>query len=143
MGAASKGSHPMMCLDTTFIIDFLRNVPTAVDAAQDFENEHLMTTEINVYKILVGLYRYENKERMQSEKLKLQELLDRLTVFTLDRVAVDKSARISAELSVKGEGIEPPDVLIAGIMLANGCTNIITRNTDHFKRIRGINVKSY
>ncbi|MBI4148398.1 type II toxin-antitoxin system VapC family toxin [Candidatus Woesearchaeota archaeon] len=133
----------MICLDTSFIIDLLRNNREAVVAAQELENEHFITTEINVYELLVGLYKNENHERVRVEREALSELLDRLSVFTLDRRASDQSARISAELSRKGQRVDPPDVLISGIMLANGCSEIITRNTEHFERISSLLVRAY
>jgi len=48
---------------------------------------------------------------------------------------------------LKGIGIsqklDDNDILIAGIMLANGITKIITKNVNHFERIKEIKIIEY
>ena len=41
----------MICLDSTFIIDFLRNDPKAIKKAEEIKNEVIVTTSINVFEV--------------------------------------------------------------------------------------------
>ena len=52
------------------------------------------------------------------------------------------SATIQADLRKKGNEIGHTDTLIAGIAIANGL-QLITNNTDHFKRIKGIDIDNW
>ena len=46
----------MIGIDTTFIIDFLRGDTAAISKAAEIKAQNLVTTQINVYEVLVGLY---------------------------------------------------------------------------------------
>jgi len=131
----------MIGLDTDFIIDFLRNKKEAVDLADNFRNEMIATTQINFFEILTGLYRKEAL-RIREEKSTM-DFFNNLNVLDLDRNGTVKSAEIAGNLMLKGSMIEPNDCLIAGILLANGCNTIITRNIRHYSKIKGLKIQSY
>lgn len=52
------------------------------------------------------------------------------------------AASIQADLRKKGEEIGHTDTLIAGIAMANEM-QLITNNTDHFKRIKGLEIDNW
>ena len=131
----------MKALDSTFIIDFLRNDAKAIKKATEIQQELIVTTAINHFEVLLGIHlSKENKERrLQS----FEEFMENIAIYPLDTKASKKASEVAATLIKSGKTIEELDYLIAGILLNNSCTTIITRNTDHFKRIEGINVESY
>ena len=53
-----------------------------------------------------------------------------------------RAAEIVAESQKKGKALAATDALIAGVMLSNGCTSIVTRDSD-FQRSAGMKVISY
>ena len=128
----------MKLLDTTFLIDILKGKPetTAILHGQD----PLLTTQINMYEIITGLF---FKNLPPSKILQVRELFEDVRVLPLDERAIVKAAEICAELMKKGEMIEDCDCLIAGIALSNGVSAIVTKNIKHFERIKGIKVERY
>ena len=57
--------------------------------------------------------------------------------------AVKKAAEISGTLDQEGNGVDPFDSLIAGIALAHGVESLVTRNTSHFNRIKGLTTETH
>ena len=45
----------MICLDSDFIIDYLRGKKEAVDIIEKF-GEEAVTTEINIFEVFYGIY---------------------------------------------------------------------------------------
>ena len=131
----------MICLDTSTLIDLLRNKKEAVQKIEK-SKEHVATTRINIFEILFGIFVKKDKEKQKfSERTK--SLIDKIKILELDEVSCIKSAKIKSELIMHGKEIETTDCLIAGIMLANDCEKIITRDKDHFDRIKEIKVEGY
>ncbi|MDG7000350.1 MAG: type II toxin-antitoxin system VapC family toxin, partial [Nitrososphaerota archaeon] len=60
----------------------------------------------------------------------------------LDVSSSDKAGKILADLAKEGGLIDFRDALIAGISVANSLL-IMTRNKDHFSRIKGLKVESW
>lgn len=133
----------MKCLDTTFIIDFLKGKKEAVAKASKLDKEgELFTTDINSFEVLYGIFK--NKNINQEKELRdAQNLLERLTVLPLQSKSTLRSAQIAGELTLQGLDINPPDCITAGICLANDINVIITRDKLHFSRIKGIKTDVY
>ncbi|MBI2523361.1 type II toxin-antitoxin system VapC family toxin [Candidatus Woesearchaeota archaeon] len=133
----------MILLDTSFLIDLLRQRKNAIDKAVELVNrDSLATTYVNIYEMLIGVY--SKKDANYEEKLKIIEnLTEKIDVLTLEKGSTIKSAKIGGELMLKGEIIGDTDNMIAGIALSNGIGTIITRDKDHFERIKGIKVEIY
>ena len=131
----------MICLDSTFIIDFMRNEEAAVKKAASFGSHILFTTQVNVFELLFG--ELSEKEVMRKRLLSLQSFLDRINILNLDRESAMKSAEIAANLSKKGRPIGHLDSIIAGIALTNGVNAILTRNVKDFSKIKELNVIAY
>lgn len=131
----------MKALDSTFIIDFLRNKKEALDKEQRLRNELLATTTVNYFEILLGiLLMKENKEKKQQV---FDAFMERLEIFPLHVQESQKAAAIAAHLIKNGKMIDELDYLISGILLSRGCLTIITNNEKHFKQIEGITVETY
>ena len=52
----------MICLDTSFIIDFLKERKEAIEFMKK-NTEEVFTTEVNVFEIFIGIYTKEDYER--------------------------------------------------------------------------------
>lgn len=130
-----------MFLDSTFLIDFLRGKQKAVSYLAGRESELLFTSEINVFELVEGVY--AGKEDVLTHLEKISGLLNRMMVLPFDRRAALKAGGISGKLSREGKKIGETDCLIAGVALANGITEIITENKEHFEKIPGLVVRTY
>ena len=132
----------MKGVDTTFLIDVLKNDSAAVLKSLELDKEPIIfTTETNVYELVVGIAQQKaNKEKAMYD---METLLNRITVLPLDHKAAIKAGHISGRLIETGKMIDDIDCLAAGILITNGCNVIVTRNAKHFERIEGLKVESY
>jgi len=133
----------MILLDTTFLIDLLRKRENAIKKAVELSGKNrLATTYVNIYELLLGVYSVEG---IDYEK-KLQDaerLLEKLEILILEKQSAIISAKIGGALSLEGQMIGDVDNMIAGIALANNISTIVTRDKEHFQRIKGIRVEGY
>lgn len=127
----------MKCLDSTFLIDLLRNEPAAVAKAKQLAHEEFVVTPIIVHEVMLGIFFAKPKF-----VAKAMELLSSFRLLDLSFASSTTSANIGAALLKSGKEVGDGDLLTAGAMLANNCDIIITRDTD-FKRIKGITVEPY
>lgn len=131
----------MKALDSTFIIDFLRNKKEAIEKEQELAKELLATTSVNYFEILLGiLLMKDNREKKQQI---FENFMERLEIFPLALEESKKSAAIAATLIKNGTMIGELDYLIGGILLSHGCTTLVTNNEKHFKNISGLKVEKY
>ena len=132
----------MICLDTTFLIDLFGGEQEAAAKLQEVSHdERLVTTIINASELLLGLY---GAVKSGSSKLIMaKEFLERMEVMTLDLQSITKAGEIKGALQRIGKPVNENDLLITGIMLHNGCSTILTRDTKDFERISGVRVLTY
>ncbi len=135
----------MICLDSTFLIDFLRDVGETRAVAEGLESKSkLTTTEINAFEIASGIEQSDLSAEKKEEKMEQAEVLfNRMELFSLDHEAALKAAEIIGELKRKGRKVDTLDALVAGIAITNGCEIIVTRNEKHFEPIEGVEVRGY
>ncbi len=135
----------MIVLDTVACIDYLNgdgDLKSLLGKQEDF----LLITAITIYEINIGLEKTRRKiseERYRKLNNKWIKFISGMQILALGFKEAKKSAEIYDELVSKGQIIDDNDILIAGIMLANGIIKIITRNIDHFNRIASLDVLSY
>jgi len=130
-----------ICLDTTFLIHFLRDKKNAVRKAEELENQgvELCTTSINAFELYLGAYNSKNPKRIED----VRDLLSDLIILNVDEKAAEKSAELLSTLTLRGEMIDVRDALIAGTILVNNCYTLVTKNVKHFKRISDLKVETY
>ena len=132
----------MICLDTSTIIDLLMNKKDVIEKVKGISHDDLTTTRINVFEILLGVFLRRDREKQKFSE-KVRSFMDSIIILELDEISCIQSAKINGDLIKSGKEIESTDCLTAGIMVANGCNTIITKNVNHFKRIKGIKVETY
>ncbi len=127
----------MTVLDTNFLIDLLNDKPGISEIADSIE--HPKTTIINAFELYYGA---ENSANPAENASKVNYLLKSLILLEFDKTAALKAGSIQAKLMKIGKPVDPYDVLIAGIVVANN-EEIMTRDINHFNRIPGIKYRSW
>lgn len=126
-----------ICLDTDFLVNFLRNKKEEVDFILEHESKVLFaTTYINLFELYYGAYKYSNPQKI----LKVEELSHRLPVLNLSQEAVKKAGKIVALLEKEGNTIDFRDALIGCIAQIEGFC-LKTNNKKHFNKIPELIVK--
>ena len=128
----------MICLDTNFIIDFLKKKKEAVGFIEKCEEE-VVTTEINSFEVFIGIY---GKEDYGNKSISARGFFDSIKILSGNQWG-EEAAKILADLIKEGKIIEVNDCLMISIMKANGCNRIVTNNRKHFERIKNIEIISY
>ena len=132
-------------LDTTACIDFL-NGDANIEKIVFKSSTILNITTISVYEVCIGLERTKRKKseaRYKSLYKNWIEFISSVQIYSLGIKEAEKAAQIYDKLETQGIRIDDNDILIAGIMLANAITEILTRNIDHFNKIQNIKVIKY
>jgi tRNA(fMet)-specific endonuclease VapC len=128
----------MRCVDTDFLINVLNDEPKVRNLVNELDdNKEYFTTSISLFELLAGAYQL-SKKKLEAAQL----LLSRFHILEFNRFAADEAARIYADLRKKGKEIPMRDAMIAGIVKVNGCS-LITRDTNHFKRVPSLKVISW
>jgi len=134
----------MILADTTYLVDLIRK---KIKINRNIDEEILFTSEICVFELYFGLYGnkfFQNKPEILKKRLNmLGKILAKFQILPFGRDESIQSAKILGQLRLDGMIIEFRDGMIAGTGLANGITKVLTRNTQHFDRIPGIQSISY
>ena len=127
----------MTVLDSNFLIDLLKDKPGTSEIADSIEDPK--TTTINVFELYYGA----NSSAKPEENIsKINYMLKSLNVLEFDKMAALKAGAIQARLMNIGKPIDPYDILIAGIVMANN-EEILTRDINHFNRIPSLRYRSW
>lgn len=129
------------CLDTSVLIDAMRDRSEARRAVEAAAEAGIATTEVNVYELYVGAHR--TGRPAEPEIQRIGRGLDEIEVLPLVRLASFRAAALTSLLRSRGGDVGVLDVLIAAIALAHGVTRILTRDVADFHRIPGLRVDTY
>ncbi|MEK9185029.1 MAG: PIN domain-containing protein [Patescibacteria group bacterium] len=131
----------MVCLDTTFIIDFLRGKEKSKSVIQDLQDgkDNITVASPSVMEIMSGVELGINKNE---EKEKIIEFLSSINVLPLNKESAFLAGEIEGYLIMTGETIGPIDTMIGAIAKYNN-EMLLTRNTKHFSKIHGLKVQGY
>ncbi len=134
----------MICLDSSFIIDCLENDQSAKKIYEKYKNEILYIAETSIFEVGRGAIFSDSKNKTFPHKFNIFiDLISELQILPSLNLHSLESAKISAELALKGIQIDDGDCMIAGLMKLNGISKIITRNKKHFSKIKGIQALNY
>jgi predicted nucleic acid-binding protein len=130
-----------MILDTSFLLDLIDDDPAATTLAEEFESTGVpqrVPAQV-VYELYAGV---GYTDTPKGEILILDSVLAaRPLVETTSEVA-KKAGRIDGELRREGERIPPNDLVIGATGLVHD-EPVVTRNTDDFERVPGLQVTTY
>lgn len=125
-------------IDTSVIINFLRDKGSAVETINHLEGE-LASSYICLAELYEGISRVREKEK--AEKAVLDFFTGLNSIYGVDREIAKNFGRIRADLKTKGAVIEDLDILLAATCIANNLT-LITANLKHFSRVMGLEILS-
>lgn len=126
-----------ICLDTDFLVNFLRNKKEEVEFVKKNEvDKDLATTYINLFELYYGAYKSDEK---QSNLKALSLLLSRINILNFSNESAEKAGEMLAKLEKQGKLIEFRDLFIGTIALVNNYS-VKTGNTKHFNRIEGLSI---
>ncbi|MDL1957703.1 MAG: type II toxin-antitoxin system VapC family toxin [Candidatus Desulfofervidus auxilii] len=115
----------MIMLDTSFIIDLFKNPDRVKKYFSLIDKEGACLTSISYFEI------FRAKRFMSKREISyFNQLFSAYPVYTFDLEASEKASEIWIKLERLGETVSVLDVMIGGIMLANGVDKIITRDRD-------------
>ena len=129
-----------MILETSFIIDFLRNEPNAVSKIQKLRQENIpiQITTPSIFELWSGASSLEKSER---QKNNLAMFIQEQLIIPLDAESAEKAGKIDGTLVKKGLEIQAEDCMIAGIAIKNNIS-LLTKDSD-FKRIDDLKIEEY
>jgi tRNA(fMet)-specific endonuclease VapC len=128
----------MVCLDTDFLVAYLRKDSAARDKLKELESaqEPLHTTVINAFELYKGAFKAKDSK---AELARVDALLDAFFILALDR---DSARAAGASSYDRSNPVGESDLLIASIALANK-QKLITRNKKHFERVPGLDIEGW
>ena len=127
-------------LDTDFLSKFLRGNPKVINKVDEHLKEYgfISLSVVTYYEILNGLFYKDARNQMR----KFEEFIASNKVISLTSSMAYAAALIQADLRKKGTEIGHTDTLIAGICIVSDL-QLITNNTNHFKRIKELNIVNW
>ncbi|MES2138196.1 MAG: type II toxin-antitoxin system VapC family toxin [Bacteroidota bacterium] len=127
-------------IDTDILSEFLRGNFKVIAKVDEHLKEFgfISLSIITYYEILNGLLYKDARKQMS----KFEEFVSLNKVVPLTVRTVKISAHIQADLRKKGTVIGHTDTLIAGVAMASEL-QLVTNNTDHFKRIKGLEIANW
>ncbi len=123
------------CLDTDFLIDFLRNKKEKVEWIKNNSEASLATTIINVFELYYGEYKLESRKNLE----KLEDFLNSFYILNLNNEIVKKAGEVAAQLEKQGNMLEFRDILIA-VTASHNNYSLKTNNKKHFERIKDLKI---
>ncbi len=135
------GCRRTVVLDTDFLIDLMRGHAGAVSLL-----EHLLDGPDPVgISAITMMQLYHGVSRVAvpaSEAARIENALKGIATYDLTREIASVAGRIDGELVVRGEGIDPADVIVGSTALLRN-EPVVTRNGRHFSRIKELRLISY
>ena len=130
----------MVLLDTTFIIDLMKEIPEALEKAKKLEkrSEEIRIPTPVLFELWEGI---ERADRSLEEEEEVLAVLESFLNLPLNPEHAKVAGRRSGELIEEGEMLDPIDVLIGGTAAAEN-EPLVTRNGD-FERISEVEVEGY
>jgi predicted nucleic acid-binding protein len=127
-----------MILDTSFLIDLLRGEESVEEVTDISASSTFFVTPVSVMELYEGVCLAASA----GERREVERLLDGLRELEFTNAAAKRAGEVNAELHEDGQPIDVEDVMIAAVALEND-ESVVTRNTDHFDRIEGLETVTY
>jgi predicted nucleic acid-binding protein len=121
--------------DTSFLIDFFRGDAGAVQFMRS-HSRLLRVSELVIYEFLCG------NLSLREQKL-FFDAMQSFTTVEFNREAAILASELYRKGKQAGTSLGHQDSMIAGSYLAHGVNKIVTRNAEHFSRLKEIEVISY
>jgi predicted nucleic acid-binding protein len=118
-------------VDTDVLIDYFSGVSPQAEAIERLLREaRLVVTALTLFELACGA---QTEEQLYDIEL----LAQAAHLVELDGPSALRAGAVYRELKEKGQMLGTADLLIAGCCLAGGLP-LLTRNTEHFSRVSGL-----
>ncbi|MFA4956113.1 MAG: type II toxin-antitoxin system VapC family toxin [Candidatus Methanoperedens sp.] len=126
-------------IDTSIFVDCLRSNP--IESSKLFletieGTSNGFTSSIVVAELSVGAYLSPRKNALENTL----KLISTTSIINLDKEIALLGGKIYSDLVKQGKEIELNDCLIAATALFFGIKEVVTKNVDHFERIKQLKV---
>ena len=124
-------------IDTSIFVDCLRANPviSSKDFLESLEGENNgFTSSIVVAELSVGAYLSKKTDALE----KTLKIISATSVIDLDKEIAILGGKIYSNLIREGKEIELNDCLIAATAVSYGIKKVVTRNIDHFNKIKDL-----
>ncbi len=130
-----------MLVDTTFLVDVMRNDAAAVGKARELAdgNVPVLVGAPSIFELYVGV---GLSVRSAEEREKVLDVLRSLAHLPLDPQSATRAGLIYAQRAKEGTKMDPEDAMLAGIAVENS-QPLLTRNRRHFSGIPDLKVEGY
>ncbi len=99
----------------------------------------MLVTDITIFEVGKGFFNLNSKSKLNS----FFEFVSTLDIVLASNSFSLEAARLNRQLKNKGVVIDDNDLLIAGLLKANGISNLVTRNKKHFRNVDFIKTIDY
>lgn len=123
-------------VDTDVLIDHLRKKK---DLPEQVLDDGVISI-ITLGELIYGAYKSTHPDKSLAILKQDLQLLD-LGIININELIMSEFGRLKADLEVKGKRLDDFDLLIASTAKVLNLS-LITRNVDHFKRIKGLKLVS-
>lgn len=130
-----------MILDTSFLIDLMERDEGAAARKLELDgsSELCRASAATIFELWAGIFMSKKSEE---EKRKVISALSGVGVVSISGKISEKAGELHGLLKKDGNEVGPIDAMIAATALMENET-VLTRNTKHFARIKGIRMESY
>jgi len=101
--------------------------------------ENVFITVITECELFYGAFKSTKKDKNLTI---IEELRKKIRILHIKEGIPYTYGKIKSDLEAKGQILDDADLLIASITLSNNAT-LVTNNTEHFKRIRGLRLENW
>lgn len=128
----------MYCLDTNFLISFLKGDMNTLEKYDELSQSFVAVTSISAAELFEGAFLYKDQEEIK----RVESLLRSFEILPFDLAAAKKFGELNRNLRQIGKPTELRDHLIASIVLVHGLT-LITQNKKDFENIKGLKIEAW
>ena len=131
-----------MILDTSFVEDVGRQDSNAIAKAETLSKEGIpeRLSVMTLYELYWGVGYVDTP---QQEKDSVDAVLGTKEVYGITPEIARKAGRIAGQLSSDGNPLNDPGDELIGATGVVYDEPVLTKNTDHFERIPGLEVETY
>lgn len=131
----------MVCVDTNFIIDLLKNKKEAIVKLTEYADQGInpTTTIVTVAELYKGAYKINDTKK---EISKIESVLSTLRLLEFSKDAAKMFGELHSHNSILRRFPGDLDLIIASIAITNN-ESVLTRNTKHFTNIPKLRVESW
>ena len=126
-------------LDTNVIIDLLNGNSSILAAFKNaYTFESVKIPDLVYYEVLRGFEYSDPKNQKQGFEI----FAEHCGIVYMDKSVLQEAARQYADLKKHGITIDDDDILIGSLAISRGAV-VVTNNTKHFSKLKGIQLVNW